>query len=142
MYQLININETNPSAVIFTNYYIPTTIARMAARLALRANHFKFRHGSVIWRKKHIVSSAFNTCYKTTPYGSGFHRSCHAEVMAILKARKVVPNLSGYNIFTIRINHLGQVRTSKPCPDCYAMINDFGLNPSWSEALIKESVDV
>jgi hypothetical protein len=81
-----------------------------------------------------MLTGACNVAYKTHPNGSGPYGTCHAEVRVIARAKSILNknDLSGYSIYVIRINKRGEMKLSKPCDDCMALIKEHNLSVDWS----------
>jgi len=92
-----------------------------------KSNH-KQKVGCVIFDKKRIISKGHNTSQKSVrklhPKFQKFPFSVHAEVDAIIKAKK---DLKGMSMLVIRINNKGEFRNSKPCKKCMNYINYVGI---------------
>jgi len=104
-------------------------------KLALQSPCEHYRHGAVIHKRGRPITGAFNVPYKTHPKGSGPYTTCHAEVRAVAKALSILnkSDLSGYSIYVIRINKRGEMKLSKPCDDCMALIKEHNLSVDWSK---------
>lgn len=106
---------------------ISDTFLKLAIDEAQKSNH-KQRVGCVIFNKKILLSKGYNTTQKSVkklhPRYQRFPNSVHAEVDAIIKARKY---LKGSTLLVIRINKNNQLRISKPCFNCMTYINHVGI---------------
>lgn len=107
---------------------------KLAMKLALQSPCTHYKHGAVIHKRGRPIVGAFNIPYKTHPCGSGPYETCHAEVRAIAKAKSVlnVSDLKGYGIYVLRVNRRGEMKLSKPCDDCMALIKEHNLSVNWS----------
>ena len=101
---------------------ISNKLIKLAIEEAKKSN-YKQKVGCIIFDKKKILSKGYNTSQKSIkklhPQFQGFPYSVHAEVDAIIKARK---DLKGSSILVIRINKETQFRLSKPCINCMKYI--------------------
>lgn len=106
---------------------ISDSLIKIAIEEAHKSNH-KQKVGCVIFNKKILLSKGYNTTQKSVkklhPKYQRFPNSVHAEVDAIIKARKC---LKGSTILVIRINKKNQLRISKPCLNCLTYINHVGI---------------
>lgn len=98
-----------------------------AIKEALKSTHI-FKIGAVIFDKNKIISRGHNySCKSVKSYNTKFVKwkgSIHAEVDAIIKARKP---LKGLSILVIRINKNGKLGLAKPCKNCTKYINHVGI---------------
>lgn len=110
------------------------TNTKHALKFALQSPCTDYRHGAVIHKKGRPIVGAFNIPYKTHPEGSGPFGTCHAEVRAIAKARSILnrDDLTGYSLYVLRVNRRGEMKLSKPCNDCMALIKEHNLSVEWS----------
>lgn len=106
---------------------ISNRFVRIAIEEAIKSNH-RQKVGCVIFDKKVILSKGHNTSQKSVkklhPKFQRFPFSVHAEVDAIIKARK---ELRGANILVVRVNNHNQFRMSKPCSNCMKYIEFVGI---------------
>lgn len=88
----------------------------------------RYRVGAVVFKGKRILSRGHNTYQKSAkklhPKFTRWPNSVHAEVDAILKARR---NLKGASILVVRINKAGELRNSKPCAHCMLYLKHVGI---------------
>ena len=100
---------------------------RIAIEEASKSN-YKQKVGCVIFDKKIVLSKGYNTSQKSVrklhPKFQRFPYSVHAEVDAIIKARK---DLKGSSILVVRVNSDNQFRLSKPCLNCMKYIEFVGI---------------
>ncbi len=91
-------------------------------------SNYKQKIGCIIFDKKIILSKGYNTAQKSAkklhPKFQKFPFSVHAEVDAIIKARR---DLKGSNLLVVRINRFNQFRLSKPCRNCMKYIQYVGI---------------
>lgn len=97
----------------------------------------KYHTGCVVVYKKHIISMGFNS-NKTHPIQKIYNKqrynddstphTLHAEIMALafIKDRKDI-DWSKVDIYTYRENSKGELRISKPCESCMALIKSLGI---------------
>ena len=106
---------------------ITNGILELAVSQAKYSDH-KQRMGCIIFNKKRILSKGYNHSQKSAkklhPKFQRYPGSIHAEVDAILKARK---DLKGSSLVIIRINKSGEFRLSKPCSKCLMYIESVGI---------------
>ena len=109
--------------------------ARDASKLS---DYGKNQHiGCVVVYKRHIISVGFNS-NKTHPIQKIYNRerfaedctphSLHAEITALvfLKDRKDI-KWSDVDLYIYRENRNGELRMSKPCKSCMALIKELGI---------------
>lgn len=84
-----------------------------------------FHHGSIIVTNNRVLGRGYNhprTAYKGP---KGYQRSMHAEVCAlnrsIIKPRKTV------DVYVVRINNVGTLMESRPCPKCILFLKSVGI---------------
>jgi deoxycytidylate deaminase len=106
---------------------VSNKLIKLAIEEANKSNQ-KQKVGCIIFDKKKILSKGYNTSQKSIkklhPKFQRFPYSVHAEVDAIIKARK---DLKGSNILVVRINKNNQLRISKPCSNCMKYIEYVGI---------------
>ena len=94
----------------------------LAIDTAKKSTHH-YRVGCVIFDKKRIISTGYNSSLKSAkklhPKFQKWEFSVHAEAAAILNART---DLSKCSMLVIRINNDNQFRLAKPCRWCEAYI--------------------
>lgn len=113
---------------------VPWSVLRTALKEARKSNCSDYKHSAIIYASGgRIISKACNLAFKTHPRGSGCYSTCHAEVGAIMRGLRVRHNLRDCKIFVLRTNKFGDIKNSRPCPDCAKLINSVGLKASWSE---------
>lgn len=95
----------------------------LARQQALRST-MMHRLGCVIVHDGVVIAAGFNHAFRHMAHSY----SMHAEVAALFKAKKkhrwLLPDCSMY---IVRIGRLGDLRLSKPCPDCHAEIEACGV---------------
>lgn len=114
---------------------MPTPILlRKAKEIAKESAGPDFFHSAIVHYKGKFLTGKCNLSYKTIPNGSGPYSSAHAELRAIRSARAIVnrKNLRGFSIFVMRTNRRGEIRLSKPCPNCMRQIKEAGLKAEWT----------
>jgi len=120
------------SLLVARTMCLKKTIRRIAVNEAANSTAPEFKVAAVIHRGKRIYVKSVNVPYKTHPNGSGIYTTCHAEVLAIMKAKNIIGDLAGMSIFVARISPLGEIKPSKPCPDCMNLILKNDLIPAWT----------
>lgn len=90
---------------------------------------FHYKVGAVIYNKKSLISLGHNYAYRSIKSHNPIFRktpfSIHAEVDAIIKARRPV---KGYSILVVRINNKKELKLSKPCKYCLAYLQHVGIS--------------
>jgi len=98
-----------------------------ALKQARKSEH-RHRIGAVIFSKKSIISSACNypsrSAKSVTAKYLKREDSLHAEVMAIIRARR---NLNNLSMLVVRINAKGKLMMAKPCEYCMSYIEYVGI---------------
>lgn len=101
------------------------------------SDFYKQHIGCVVVYKKHIISVGFNS-NKTHPIQKLYNKerfledttphSLHAEITALLflKDNKDI-KWSDVEIYTYRENKHGELRLSRPCKSCMALIRELGI---------------
>jgi tRNA(Arg) A34 adenosine deaminase TadA len=105
-----------------------------AIAIAKTAKADSYMHAAVIHKRGRFLVGASNIVHKTHPNGSGRFCTAHAEVRAIIKAKRLLKtdNLKKYSIYVLRVNPRGDIKLSKPCPDCMAFLLKHNLKVAWS----------
>lgn len=102
-------------------------ILKLAIQEAEKSN-YKQKLGAVIFDKKIIISSGHNTHSskrkKLHPQFQKWNGSIHAEVDAIIRARK---ELKGCSLLVVRLNNKSEIRLAKPCKECMKYILYVGI---------------
>jgi deoxycytidylate deaminase len=103
------------------------SILKKAIDEAKKSEH-KHRIGAVIFNKKIVYSTGRNFPCKAVkhlhPKYTKYPDSIHAEIDAIIKARKDVTNCS---ILVIRINKKEEIRYCFPCKYCIKYLKYVGI---------------
>lgn len=88
-----------------------------------------YRVGAIIFKGKRIISVGHNysmrSASKLHPNKQKYPGSIHAEMSAILKARR---SLKGYSILVIRLSKNDEIRLAKPCKWCMNYLKAVGIN--------------
>ena len=104
-----------------------TTLLKMAVDEALKSDH-QHRIGCIIYSKNTILSRGYNVSLesrkKLHPRFRKWPNSIHAEVNAILSARK---NLKGADVFIVRINKHNELLLARPCKYCMSYLHYVGV---------------
>lgn len=94
---------------------------------SLKSEH-QNKHGAVIFKGKRIYSFGYNQPSRSVKsinrIAKRWHTSVHAEVAAILNAKR---DLNGLDLLVIRVNNKNQLRYSKPCSYCLEYITYCGI---------------
>lgn len=89
---------------------------------------YRQRVGAVIFNKKQLISKGYNSSSKSIkklhPKFQKWHGSVHAEVDAIIKAKK---NLKGCDMIIVRVNRKNELKLAKPCSDCMKYMKYVGI---------------
>jgi hypothetical protein len=95
-----------------------------------------FLHYSFIIQENKIVEFGLNN--KGVPHRHyGYHDrikdhryspKTHSEIAAYRKARGILDKRKNFQIVNVRINKAGDVRNSKPCSCCYAIMKALGCS--------------
>lgn len=112
-------------------------VAKSAAELS---NHRDVSIGSIIVYKRNVVSVGYNQSYKTHPLQKHYDQFrdfdhekstglIHAEIDAIIKARRVLDNTEFVKatIYVYRVLKTGEYGMCRPCGGCMAAIKDTGI---------------
>lgn len=88
-----------------------------------------YKHGSVIVNNKEIISKGYNnyiySCYSFSKGKITIHAECDSINKSIRKNGK--RSLKGSIIYVVRINYNDELKMSKPCKNCQAVIEKFGI---------------
>jgi hypothetical protein len=101
----------------------------------------KPHHLAFLFNENTLISIGTNS-YKSSPRIHYFGRKFnvekyklysfpHAEVDAVSKAWSKFYIDSSFSMVVIRMNHLHQLRKSKPCCDCQSIMNAIGIEKIW-----------
>lgn len=90
------------------------------ARIEAEKSKFTYRHGAVLVRGGHIISSAFNE-NRFCSFGARFRTedgiaTHHAELRCILGLDRSMT--TGATVYVVRISNSGEFKMSKPCQMC------------------------
>jgi deoxycytidylate deaminase len=110
----------------------------LAKSMAEEAEHYKARIGAVIVRKNKVLSKACNA-EKSHPKQKEFNKfrtfdnhacghNIHAEMKAILEAKKIHRDIRGSKIYIFRYAKDKTCGISKPCLACQAALLDCGIH--------------
>lgn len=106
---------------------VPPSFLALAVQEALKSDHYH-RMGAIIFNKKSILSRGYNKSFRFAhnlhPKYTRYPNSIHAEVDAILKARK---SLKGAEILVVRLGKRGELRLALPCVYCMSYLQDIGI---------------
>ena len=102
-------------------------VIELAIESARQSEH-QHRVGAVIFKKKNIISSAYNKAFSyhsnLHPKYQNYFGSVHAEVAAIIAAKR---DLKNCEICVVRINKKGELKLSLPCDYCMSYVIDVGI---------------
>ncbi len=96
----------------------------IAKKTALHSDHPDHIHGSVIVKKNRIVGLGYNS-NRTHTKSTHPHRRVHSELSAILNTQK--QDLSGCELYIIRLKKDGSLGFSKPCVFCKKLLQSVGI---------------
>jgi tRNA(Arg) A34 adenosine deaminase TadA len=103
----------------------------LAIKIAKSSNHPRSKHGAVLIRGGAIMSVAKNT-NDYTSFGQRFRpltkhgrASRHAEIACVLGVDKSITK--GSTLYVARVNKSGEIRNSKPCEMCAAILEHTGV---------------
>ena len=103
----------------------------LAKKIARTSNHRKSRHGAVLVRGGSILSFAKNSLkYARFPqrfmsYQQNWYHTHHAEVACVLGLPRQVTK--GATIYVARVGKDGQIKNSRPCEICQAVLKHVGV---------------
>lgn len=109
----------------------------IAEQIAVSSKHPSFKIGAVVAEKAVVIASSANEI-KSHPlqkrlniYRFPADDTCkhflHAEISALLKARRLRKNLQNAILFVVRRDGQGRFATAKPCPACSKVISMLGI---------------
>jgi deoxycytidylate deaminase len=102
-------------------------LVQIAKKEALKSDHI-YKVGAVIWKRKSVLSVGKNCSSRSvrsvTKQFLKFPEAVHAEVSAIVKARR---DLSGASILVVRVTRSGELSMSRPCDRCLSYILHVGI---------------
>ncbi len=117
------------------------SLISIATKEALQSDH-QHKMSAIIFKGNRIISVGRNyssrSVKKLHPRFTRWSGSAHAEVVAIIKARKT---LKGFDIFVLRVNRFGELRLAKPCKYCLTYLDYVGIRKIYyttNEGKIKE----
>lgn len=98
------------------------------ARKLIHLPKGRCKHFSFLVKKNRIISMGYNQSYKTHPLAK-YHRfsSIHSEIHCLASSRKI----DGFMV-NVRIDLFGQIRNSKPCPACQAVLDKYNIKCFYS----------
>jgi deoxycytidylate deaminase len=97
---------------------------------SLNVHSGKSKHFSFIVRKNSIVSVGWNKILKTHPIANKYnypYNKIHSELDSIINFDGDLSK-NKYEMLNIRIGMDGRMKMSRPCKNCRALLNDYGLN--------------
>ena len=105
------------------------SIIKTAVKAAKMVCNHKHRHGAVIFKGSHVISSGRNFTHKySSKVNTNYIRwidSIHAEVDAIIHSN--IRDCKRASILVIRLNNNDDFRLSKPCSHCLSLIHHVGI---------------
>ena len=103
-------------------------ILKKAIQVAKYSDHPTHRMGAVVFNKKTIISYARNYSNRSVkhllPKFQKWRTSIHAEIAAILKARR---DIKGCSMLVVRLNKKGKLLLAKPCEKCQDYMDFVGI---------------
>ena len=104
---------------------------KLAQKIAKNSRHRKSRHGAVLVRGGAVISVSTNN-NKYASFGQRFisreknwNATHHAELGCILGLDKSITQ--GATIYVARVSKNGEIRNSKPCQLCQAVLKHVGV---------------
>ena len=88
------------------------------------SDHSQHRHGAVLVKKNRIISKGFNKV-KTHTCSTHCYKNIHAELDAILKARR--QDVNGCTLYLYRQDKNGIKSNSRPCSWCLILLKQYGI---------------
>lgn len=102
-------------------------VSNLTIKTAFTSTYMSYRHGSVICAGGRVIAKGVNVRLPIQHNsGPGGKYSVHAEE-ATIKKLKHRQDVAGAEIYVARVNKAGDVRNSRPCPDCMAKIKSVGI---------------
>lgn len=95
------------------------------------------RHYTFLIRKNKILTYGLNSTSKTHPlaYQRGYHfYRKHSEISAILRVLRILglrTTPEDCKLVNIRLSCRGEIRNSRPCYRCQALLKDFSFREVW-----------
>ena len=93
----------------------------LAKRLLELSEHPEHKHSCIIARGNKIISFGVNK-NKTSPHSRHPHKRIHAELSAILNAKRL--DIAGATMYIYREHKNGTTALSRPCPFCLELIKE------------------
>ena len=125
----------------------------IAERVATSSLHPAFKIGAVVAQKSTLVSLSANEIKshplqkKMNIYRFPADDTCkhflHAEISALLKAKRLRKVLSNATVFVVRKDGHNNFAMARPCPACLRVISMFGIRTiiySTENGFIKETL--
>ena len=111
---------------------------RLAERVAISSKHPSFKVGAVVAEKAILIASSANEI-KSHPFQKRMNvyrfpddDTCkhflHAEISALLKAKRLRKNLNNAILFVVRQDGNGHLANARPCPACSKVIAMLGIH--------------
>ena len=90
----------------------------------------RFKHFTYIVRRNKIIVFGVNHDRKTNPINQKYgyrYPQIHSEGSAIIAFPYNRNELCEYDFYNVRINNLGQISMSAPCPHCQVLLKSHGI---------------
>lgn len=90
----------------------------------------RFKHFTYIVRRNKIINFGVNHDRKTNPINQKYgyrYPQIHSEGSAIIAFPYNRNELAEYDFYNVRINNLGQISMSAPCPHCQTLLRSHGI---------------
>lgn len=90
----------------------------------------RFKHFTYIVRRNKIINFGVNHDRKTNPINQKYgyrYPQIHSEGSAIIAFPYNRNELAEYDFYNVRINNLGQISMSAPCPHCQVLLKSHGI---------------
>ena len=91
----------------------------------------RFKHFTYIVRRNKIIVFGVNHDKKTNPINQKYgyrYPQIHSEGSAIIAFPYSRIELAEYDFYNVRINNLGQISMSAPCPHCQTLLRSHGIH--------------
>lgn len=118
------------------------SITKKMFRLKYNSNRYQTYHFAFIFHKNKLVSVGINDPIKPNAkalyFGNRFnvekyqkYSYLHAEISAIAKCWGRVHLDRTFSMVILRINRYGKIKNSKPCPNCFDILNVLNISDIW-----------
>lgn len=125
----LNIMESDPKP-FFDLSRKQQRYVELASRIAQQTEFKEYKHGAVLVRGGTVLNTSCNK-NKYKAWANRFrkkqrgHATLHAEIGAILGLDRAMTE--GATVYVVRIGRAGDLKNSKPCPMCEAVMQFVGV---------------